>query len=75
MPAAKLTSKGQVTVPKGVREALGLRTGDVIEFVPEGGEFRLRKRIAQSRLERWVGFLRDHRGAEVDEIVEELRGR
>ncbi len=35
--AAKLTSKGQVTVPKVVREALGLEEGDQVVFHVEGG--------------------------------------
>ena len=30
--SAKLSSKGQVTLPKSVREALGLRTGDQVIF-------------------------------------------
>lgn len=34
--AAKLTSKGQVTVPKAVREALGLEEGDDVIFHVEG---------------------------------------
>lgn len=34
--AAKLTSKGQVTVPKVVRDALGLEEGDEILFHVEG---------------------------------------
>ncbi len=34
--AAKLTSKGQVTVPKVVREALGLEEGDEVLFHVEG---------------------------------------
>ena len=33
MPSAKLTSKGQITVPKEVREALGLHTGDRLAFL------------------------------------------
>lgn len=33
MPEAKITSKGQVTVPKSVREALELKTGDRVNFV------------------------------------------
>ena len=34
--AAKLTSKGQVTVPKVVRDALGLEDGDQVLFRVEG---------------------------------------
>jgi antitoxin PrlF len=33
MSTATLTSKGQVTIPKPVRDALGLHTGDRIAFV------------------------------------------
>lgn len=33
MQKTTLTSKGQITIPKKVREALGLHLGDKIEFV------------------------------------------
>jgi AbrB family looped-hinge helix DNA binding protein len=33
MPEATLTSKGQVTIPKRVREHLRLSTGDRVDFV------------------------------------------
>lgn len=72
--AAKLTSKGQITIPHAVRERLGLRTGDIVEFVPEGTEFRLRKRIARARIDRWVGCLTHLRGKDVDAIIDDLRG-
>jgi antitoxin PrlF len=35
--AAKVTSKGQVTLPKAVREALGIESGDKVVFRVEGG--------------------------------------
>ncbi len=34
--AAKMTSKGQVTVPKVVRDALGIEAGDEVVFRVEG---------------------------------------
>lgn len=34
--AARLTSKGQVTVPKTVRDALGITEGDEVVFRVEG---------------------------------------
>jgi AbrB family looped-hinge helix DNA binding protein len=33
MASATLTSKGQITLPKSVRERLGLEAGDRIEFI------------------------------------------
>jgi AbrB family looped-hinge helix DNA binding protein len=39
---ATMTSKGQVTVPKRVRDALGLRTGVKVVFIIEEGEAVIR---------------------------------
>jgi AbrB family looped-hinge helix DNA binding protein len=33
MTTATLTSKGQITIPAEVRDALGVETGDRVEFV------------------------------------------
>lgn len=42
MAAATLTSKGQITIPLRVREALGLDAGDKVEFVEiESGKFAI----------------------------------
>lgn len=44
MPAATMTSKGQVTLPKTVREFLGIDAGDQVEFALEpDGTVRLRR--------------------------------
>ena len=38
---AKVMAKGQVTIPKNVREILGVSSGDRITFVVENGSVRL----------------------------------
>lgn len=45
VPLATLTSKGQVTIPKEVRDKLDLEAGDQLDFVvSDDGSVRLRKR-------------------------------
>jgi antitoxin PrlF len=36
VPTATVTSKGQITIPKSVREGLGIDAGDRVEFVESG---------------------------------------
>ena len=38
---ARVMSKGQVTIPKNVREALGIDTGDRVTFIVEGKTVRV----------------------------------
>jgi AbrB family looped-hinge helix DNA binding protein len=43
MPTATLTSKGQLTLPRQVREHLKVDTGDTVDFViGDDGEVRVR---------------------------------
>ena len=67
--AAKVTSKGQVTVPKVVRDALGIKEGDQVVFRVEGN---------RAVLARTPGFL-DHgrcprRGSDIGRVLR-ARGR
>ena len=39
---AKVMSKGQITIPKDVREVLGVTRGDRVSFIVEGKCFRVR---------------------------------
>ena len=56
MTRATLTSKGQITIPKKVREALGLRPGDQVDFEVMEGEARLRpvRRYSARELRRLI---------------------
>ncbi len=53
---ATVTSKGQITVPKPVREALGIHAGDVVEFEVKRGKIEVRN----ARPAGWsAGLLKD----------------
>jgi AbrB family looped-hinge helix DNA binding protein len=60
--AVSVTSKGQVTIPKRIREALGITPGSKVEFDVAGGGARLKlvKRHATSRVEEGAGILNYH---------------
>jgi len=41
--SAKIMTKGQVTIPKAVRERFNLNVGDVVLFIEEDGKLLLKK--------------------------------
>lgn len=46
MKAIKVTSKGQVTIPVEIRDALGIDEDTYLEVIEAGQEIRLRKIVA-----------------------------
>ena len=75
---AKVMAKGQVTIPKDVREVLGVTSGDHISFIVEGSTVRINSAVYAMQMlqgemageaER-VGLTSDD---DVMELVEELR--
>lgn len=73
--AAKVTTKGQITLPKEVRERMGVEAGDEIDFEEKRGLYVLKKRIKASPFDKWMGYLKQKKGEQPDKIVEALRGR
>ena len=45
---SRITSKGQITIPKAVRSALGLVDGDLVSFALEDDQATLRKIVQQA---------------------------
>ena len=59
MAGVSVTSKGQVTIPKRVRQALGITPGSKVEFDLDKGGARLKlvKRLPPSRIEDGAAIL------------------
>ncbi len=85
----RMTSKGQVTIPKHIRDKLGVKPGDEVGFREEGQAVIIENVAAQTTSERTLQGLRraqqlvremqrDGRmvplGISVDDFMEELRG-
>lgn len=51
MQESTVTVKGQTTLPRDVRAALGLKSGDKVRYVVMGGEVRLMKARPVAELE------------------------
>jgi len=72
MASATLTSKGQVTIPKEVRERLGLRTGDRIVFRFDSKGKLLVESQASDPIED-ISRILHHLAPETPVTVEEMR--
>ncbi len=56
MPTATLTSKGQMVIPKAIRDRLNLQPGDTLDFIIQGnGDILIRP--ATEDIRRLKGFL------------------
>ena len=70
----KITSKGQVTIPKAIRKRYGFRPNTEVEFVEEGNTVKLvKKRPHRSPFDDVIGILKMDES--VDEYIERARGR
>lgn len=71
----RITRKGQVTIPKEARGALGLHPGSEVEFIIQPGGVLLRRASIRAAIEAWAGYLnRTGQTRTTEEEMEELRG-
>jgi AbrB family looped-hinge helix DNA binding protein len=75
----RITSKGQVTIPKEIREEFGLLPGTEVEFVADEGQVKVRRiEGGRDRGREIVGRLRRASGGDIplstDEIMRLTRG-
>jgi AbrB family looped-hinge helix DNA binding protein len=69
-----VSERGQVTIPKAVRDTLGLRPGTVIDVVARGGKLIASKRLDEDAFRKWRGRGRLPRGRSVDDYLAKTRG-
>jgi AbrB family looped-hinge helix DNA binding protein len=53
---AKVTSKGQITVPVEIRRSLGIKAGDHLRFEPQESGIRLVRDGDENVFEKWRGI-------------------
>ena len=71
---AKVTSKGQVTIPVGVRRSLGLNPGDVLIIRESTAGYILEKAAMPSKFDEFVGYLAKDAPVSTDEVMRDMRG-
>ncbi|MCB1569035.1 MAG: AbrB/MazE/SpoVT family DNA-binding domain-containing protein [Xanthomonadales bacterium] len=71
---ATVAERGQITLPKAVRDALGLTKGTVLKVELSGGTIVLRKDVSDA-ISRARGRFKLPPGVSSDDIMRELRGR
>jgi len=72
---ATVAERGQITLPKAVRDALGLTKGTVLKVELDGGRIILRKNVTEA-LRKARGAFKLVDGLEhSDDALRELRGR
>ncbi|CAB5111477.1 hypothetical protein D3OALGA1CA_5743 [Olavius algarvensis associated proteobacterium Delta 3] len=70
----KIGDRGQVTIPKEIREKYGLLPKVEVEFVQDEGGLLIRKKTSHaSPIEKVYGILKKHEST--DPYMEEIRGR
>ena len=71
---ATVAERGQITLPKAVRDALGLTKGSTLKVELDGGRIILRKNVDDA-ISRARGRFKLPEGVTTDDIMRELRGR
>ncbi|NOY01095.1 MAG: AbrB/MazE/SpoVT family DNA-binding domain-containing protein [Verrucomicrobia bacterium] len=74
MIVAKVTSKGQITIPKKIRERLGVHPGETVGFEEKNNLLIISKALTKSPFDKWAGKLKHLEGKLSDDLVKEARG-
>jgi AbrB family looped-hinge helix DNA binding protein len=71
---AIVSEKGQVTIPKEIRDRLGLDAGAILDFTEESGRIVVKKVLSTDPISKWHGRGRLPRSQSVDDYLRIARG-
>ncbi len=66
--------RGQVTIPKPLRDRMGIRAGQRLEIEEHDGELVLRKVFEDDAIARLYGTLKVPKGWDTDSMIDAMRG-
>jgi len=71
----RITSKGQITIPQDIRTKFGFLPGMEVDVIAEGNKALIVKSRRENRFMNWLGRGKRRSKIEIDQMVEEIRGR
>ena len=71
----RVSKRGQITIPKKLRDRFGLNQNVEVELVPTSKGLLLRKHLIGSHLvDGLVGILKDFHWERTDDFIDDIRG-
>ena len=75
----KVGERGQVTIPKEIREKFGIRPNAEVSFEVVNGSIVLKKAARKSGISKWRGRCKDSFAklgySSIDKFIDDVRGR
>jgi antitoxin PrlF len=76
MPVATLSSKGQIVIPKSIRELLGVKPGDTVDFVlQENGDVLIRPATQDVRKLKGILYRAGRKPVSIEEMNKAIKSK
>lgn len=72
---SRITKKGQITIPKEIRNKFGFRPGMDVDIITEGNKALIVRSRKENAFLKWLGNGKQRNIADIDLMVDQLRGR
>lgn len=72
---SKITKKGQITIPKEIRNKFGFRPGMDVDIITEGNKALIVRSRRENTFLKWLRHGKQRNIEDIDLMVDQLRGR